>query len=259
LLISAIVVFVLAGQLKKSYKERAEQVTTHSLPSSPMGTFTVAVPEVAADSRFSVDDLKLRLRQADGDSLTLVQTVEGRGATRKEAFQAASEVQYGFRFEDDTLLALSPQFNLVDNAKYRMQNVKLTLNVPEGQKFRLAPDAAEMARDALQDIDLWNLEDEDHTFLFRRGRLQCLDCPSTNTDEDLVVEREDTAGDETNAVIKLSTKNDSIDGELIDLSINKQGFETVVRDKNTGKKMRIRIEGDSVIKKVENNLRKKSK
>jgi hypothetical protein len=246
-------VFVLGGQLKKVYNERAERTTTTSFgPASQAGIFTVAVPEVAADGRFRGEGFALTLSQARGDSFALVQTAEGRGATRAQALSAAAKVRYAFQFADDTLLALEPGFTLVEGAPFALQEVTLRLQVPEGKPFRLSEDAAFIARDALRVIEEYDgyTNFSDRQLVFTRGKLRCLDCPPPVVDEPEEDTNADEDSDNVKASVQISDSSGTISGDVVDVSISKTGIETVVVDKSTGKKMRIHIEGDSLMKRA---------
>ena len=248
-LIAFITFLLLIPQAQRQFsaKARQETATHYSMPAQ--GMFTVAVPEVAAEGRFSSGDVSLHLRQADGDSITLVQAIEGSGANRQKALSAASLVGYTTRFSDDTLLSLSNAFILPEGKQYSMQRVFLTLNVPEGKSFRLTEEAARMASNDISNID----EDEtmaDRTFVFRRGKLACLDCglhvERVDDSNSYDSEEEDTFSPHVQGDLDINGKSTHVDGNIEDVTINRHGIETIVRDKKTGSRMRVRIGGDSV-------------
>jgi len=264
--VSVLVAVAFSVQLKQAFKENASVSTTSYLRPGLVGTFTVAVPEVAAEERFPAEQIHLRFKQAYGDSLTLVQTIEGRGATRKKAFSAAAAIRYGFRVQDDTLLALDPAFTLAEGFKYQWQNINLALNVPEGKPFRLSEDARHMAEEYLNNAGDWGWGQGagDRTFVFRRGKLECLDCEDVSTseaDSEAEIDADPDNISKSARGLKDGSKDGgdaiTIDGELVDVSINKNGIETIVRDKETGARTRIRIRGDSITEKAQSRVRRR--
>lgn len=243
----------LLPQVRRAFKEKATLATTNYYAVPTKGAFTVAVPEVTADNRFPSDALELDIRQAYGDSITLVQTVEGRGTTRQQALQEASLVAYSTRFSDDTLLSLASSISLPSNRPYKLQKVKLVLRVPEGKVFRLSEDAAYLGRHQLYSaLDMYDHHDlADRSLVFRRGKLVCVDCPppSSDTDDndgdlkvDVVDENDSTGG----AHIKIDANGKEVNGDVEDISINRHGIQTTVRDKKTGERVHVHIGGDTV-------------
>lgn len=243
----------LLPQVKRAFKEKATLATTNYYAVPAQGTFTVAVPEVMADTRFPSDALDFDIRQAYGDSITLVQTIEGRGVTRQQALQEASLVAYSTRFSDDTLLSLSSSISLPSGRPYKLQKVKLTLRVPEGKAFRLSEDAAYLGRHQLySSLEGYDYADvADRSLVFRRGKLLCLDCPPPSSDDDEndgdlkvdVVEEGDTTG---GAHIKIDANGNEVNGDVEDITINRHGIQTTVRDKKTGERVHVHIGGDTV-------------
>ncbi len=239
-LVCLVATLVLLPKASRTFKEREVVTTQAHLPLKSASMLQIAVPEVTAENSFRSERLSLTFAEAKTDSLSVVQSVEGRGATRALALASASEVRYGFSLSNDSVLTLAPAFTWTANQPYRMQKLDLTVEVPQGRIFRLDERAAQLAMGTLAGVraDFNAVDFVGRQLVFARGRLTCLDCPAEEAEPD-------KTEDGFNARIDISTDSGRVQGDIEEVNISKNGIETWVKDPKTGKRTRVRIQADT--------------
>jgi phage shock protein PspC (stress-responsive transcriptional regulator) len=119
--------------------------------------------------------VQLDIQKAEGDKFELVKIVRARGTTEKQAYEAASKVNYNFE-QKDSLIKLSNYFPVTKNMKYRGQHVKLILKVPVGKSVYLK----QGSRNIIYDIkNVTNTYDGDmigRTWTMTEDGLECKTC-----------------------------------------------------------------------------------
>jgi hypothetical protein len=98
------------------------------------------------------------------------------GSSRSEATENAKMINYGMEARDSVLLFDSNiQFN--DGAKFRQQELEMTLYLPEGQKFIIGEEMDRLIGSYLYREGFSNRYLENHVWQFEDEELQCLTCP----------------------------------------------------------------------------------
>ena len=245
-IICAVATLVLLPKAARTFKEKEVVTTQARLPLKSSAMLQIAVPEVSAENSFRSDRLSLVLAEAQTDSLSVVQSVEGRGATRALALASAAEVRYGFSLSNDSVLALAPAFTWAAGRPYRMQKLDLKVLVPPGRVFRLDERAARLAMGSLAPLqDDYSADDfAGRKLVFAQGRLSCLDCPAKGAEPAEPAAPAEPA-DGFDARIDISTDSGRVKGKIDEVTINKNGIETWVKDPKTGKRTRVRIQADT--------------
>ncbi|CAN5510784.1 PspC domain-containing protein [soil metagenome] len=111
----------------------------------------------------------------ENDSVELVAIKSASGFDKKEAIYLAKNISYSIE-QTDSLIELSPEFDISQGDKWRNQNVRLVLKIPKGKVVFLSP----KLKNIINDIDnVTNTYDQD--MLNRRWRmtnkgLECIDC-----------------------------------------------------------------------------------
>ncbi|MCB0515498.1 MAG: DUF2807 domain-containing protein [Chitinophagales bacterium] len=128
------------------------------------------------NGRILSDDISFNIEKNENPRIELIQTIQARGKTRKSAKELAANVQYTFS-QQDTVLNLSPFFEINAADKWRNQSVDLTLKIPVGTAVFLSDASA----DILYNIDnVTNTYDHDmgnKIWLMTPNGLSCVSCP----------------------------------------------------------------------------------
>ena len=112
---------------------------------------------------------RLYLRGYAGETPRLEKRFTARGRSRQDAIEQAGLMRYQVSRRDSTLV-FDRGFMLDPTARFRVQELEVTLQLPYGQKFRVEPDLAPMVRSSASQIGRG-------TWVFTADGLTCLDCP----------------------------------------------------------------------------------
>lgn len=85
------------------------------------------------------DDVKIRIEKSLDGKYSVVQTFGANGKTFDKALMNAQSIKYDF-LQQDSLLKFSSRLNLKQAAKWRNQEVTITVKVPEGTTLLLSRD-----------------------------------------------------------------------------------------------------------------------
>ena len=140
-----------------------------------------------ADDKLIVRNVHLSIVKAEGTTFELVKEVNSRGENNGEANALATTVTTDARFEGNQL-TISPYYSLTKGQKWRVQEVKYILKVPEGKFVKFTTDDPwSMMRDIelADDTDFW--ENPNRLWKMNAAGLACTDCPK-EVDSDLSFE-----------------------------------------------------------------------
>jgi phage shock protein PspC (stress-responsive transcriptional regulator) len=127
----------------------------------------------------------LMLRGHEENVFELEKQFEARGRNRKAAIEHAQMVSYEVEVED-SIIRFPPAFSFNERAKFRDQEVELTLYIPFQQPFIIDRELGLILRNTLYQ-DGFSISDvRDNTFMFTEEGLRCITCKEReNMDEQI--------------------------------------------------------------------------
>lgn len=135
----------------------------------------------------------LNLAAADsGKVVEVLRLLGSKGPSEEVARRnALTTIDYTIRTSGDSSLVLDDHFSFMANAKYRDQELTITLRLPRDRTFRLS---RSFAYDLLDTDDFMNGErpenPEQHQYRLRGNKLECIGC----SDEELGKDEDDDSG-----------------------------------------------------------------
>ncbi|MDA0196505.1 MAG: DUF2807 domain-containing protein [Bacteroidetes bacterium] len=117
----------------------------------------------------------LTLRGHDDSVYTLVQNIEARGRSRQQAQENARMVSYNVVLQD-SVFSFDSNVSFEENAKFRFQEVSMTLYIPYGQVFHVDQDMEWILRNTINRYGYKNSDINDNRWQFTEDGLVCLTC-----------------------------------------------------------------------------------
>lgn len=131
----------------------------------------------------------LELIASENDSFYLQKLVSSQGRNKTNAQQNARMVVYTFR-QTDSIVNLKKHFEIPKKGgKFRSQEMKLRLAIPEGKTVRFAGNVDEWSAIVKDDNYYDYTPFANTTWTVENGKVKCLDCIETTRDEDNDLER----------------------------------------------------------------------
>jgi len=187
-----------------------EQITEHVIPVSTGETLTLSM---RSDSNYDYEvhrhgGLKLKYNEADQqviysndirlivrsskDSIgKLVIEKNAEGKSYLDAKNRAEAIDYGFTFENGTLM-LDGFFTTETENKYRDQEIQAILYLPEGTILIADETTYSFHRNDSRYDDILNNGDEGKQLLILKGKTECIDCPTSTKTTDMIERTEST-------------------------------------------------------------------
>lgn len=100
--------------------------------------------KINEDSAF-FGNVRFNIEKSENDSFLLQLNFVARGETRKDAIELARNINYGFA-QEDSLMKLDTYYSIT-NQKWRNQQVRITLKVPEGKSVYLGEEMEQIIYD----------------------------------------------------------------------------------------------------------------
>ncbi len=122
------------------------------------------------------DMVSLRIRSSNDTTIKLEQEFRASGPSRKEAVDNAKLIQYSPDVED-SVFTFNSKLDFGENAKYRKQEVELTLYFPIGQKFILDENIKYLIGSFLYREGFSNKQMPGNVWQFGEEGLICITCP----------------------------------------------------------------------------------
>ncbi|WP_375437827.1 GIN domain-containing protein [uncultured Hymenobacter sp.] len=141
----------------------------------------------------------VELAAADsGRTVEVIRRLSAKGSSEAEASNtAATTVAYTVRTRGDSTLIFDDHFSFQPNARYRDQDLELTIRLPRDRTFHLSQNFANWLND--DDFVGNNTPEnvEEHTFRMRGNKLECIDCTpeEMGADENTTEDNEDDDND----------------------------------------------------------------
>ncbi|HEX8424729.1 PspC domain-containing protein [Hymenobacter sp.] len=112
-----------------------------------------------------------------GRTVDVIRRLSAKGASETEASNtAATTVAYTIRTRGDSTLIFDDHFSFQPNARYRDQDLELTIRLPRDRTFHLSQDFANWLNDDNFVGNHTPENVEEHTFRMRGNKLDCIDC-----------------------------------------------------------------------------------
>jgi hypothetical protein len=97
----------------------------------------------------------LDIEKSGSDEFAILIKKAARGRSRENAKTVSEEIIYNYQLRDSTL-SFDPYFILDDNAKWRGQEVEITVKIPEGRAVYLSDDLVKIIHDIENTTNTWD-------------------------------------------------------------------------------------------------------
>jgi phage shock protein PspC (stress-responsive transcriptional regulator) len=122
------------------------------------------------------DLVSLRIRSHEDAEIKLEQEFTASGKTRQEATDNAKSILYGIEVSD-SVFRFDSNLKFAQDAKFRRQELKMTLFMPIGQKFMLGEEMKNLIGSFLYREGFSNRQITDNIWQFGDDGLICATCP----------------------------------------------------------------------------------
>ncbi|MGB3616659.1 MAG: DUF2807 domain-containing protein, partial [Catalinimonas sp.] len=172
--VSLVLVLIAVPPYVQQFRTEAsvELVDTYALDSAAVLTLDLR----ETGSEWFDNDTRLYIEGYAGDGLRLEKRFSSRGSSRQDAIEQAGLIDYQVEQRDSTLV-FGRTFELAPEAKFRDQELRLTLQVPYGQEFRMDRSLRAILRNSLTPAGYGSSQIDQGRWVFTEDGLRCLDCP----------------------------------------------------------------------------------
>ncbi|MEM9831153.1 MAG: PspC domain-containing protein [Bacteroidota bacterium] len=132
----------------------------------------------------------------EGDQYELEKKFQARGSSRKRALENAQLVTYDI-FIQDSVVSFPPVYTFKEGAKFRGQELDLTLRVPYNQPFQMERNLTEILRNTLYRYGYRRYDLPGNTFMFTEKGLICTTCPEEESEPATSIDTLDNFTNET--------------------------------------------------------------
>ncbi|UOR06285.1 DUF2807 domain-containing protein [Hymenobacter aerilatus] len=220
-------------RISRDFQMEGEVTQTERFP-------TLTAATVLLDNRTTHNDghkwVDLNLTEADsGQVLEVVKYLSARGVTEQEAIRTAStSIRYTARATDNATLILDDYFTFQPDARFRDQDLDVTLRLPQNKRYRLSKEFA----DRLDSENFSNNEKpespETRTYEIIGSQLHCIECTSSDfasddeqtTDEEGENDGVDVRINESEDGVHINTDTDENGNVKVNIDIPKAEFPT---------------------------------
>ncbi|MDF7812155.1 DUF2807 domain-containing protein [Hymenobacter sp. YC55] len=174
-LLSIIGVTVAAARQSREFQYEADVEQSQQYPALKARVLRLETRQVDREWDQWVD---VDLAAADsGRAVEVIRRLSAKGSSEAEASNtAATTVAYTVRTRSDSTLIFDDHFSFQPNARYRDQDLELTIRLPRDRTFHLSEGFANW----LDDEDFVGNHTpenvEEHSFRMRGNKLDCIDC-----------------------------------------------------------------------------------
>lgn len=152
--VCAVILAFTVPQTVREFSKNGNAETTQLV--APIGTPTFVMTNHNDENGFRPS---IELQGYSGTEIKVVTAASARGRSRKEAAAQAQLVQYK-PVVKDSLVQLSREFQLPENAKFRGQGLSVTVYIPYNKPFRLSDDAAHFITNRFDDKEFDNIQNK---------------------------------------------------------------------------------------------------
>ncbi len=181
---------ILATKYALNFKKKGRFEQTKNFPYTLSGQTLVLDANNNHDGDFDKirieDDVKVNVEGYEGTDLKLEQRFESSGRTRAEAESFAKAIIYNIAQKDSTL-TFDQNITLPEKARFRGQDLEMTLYVPYDKPFKLTKNFyySVYRRDwNKHDFDIDGDDVDKYTYVMKRDSgMVCRDCPKLSDEE----------------------------------------------------------------------------
>jgi len=130
-----------------------------------------------------LDLVSLKIRSYEDTVLKIEREYIASGASRKEAVENAKLIQYNVSVID-SVIGFDSNLRFDDDARFRKQNVEVTMYIPNGQKFILDENLRYLIGSFMYRKGYSNNELSGNVWQFKDDELMCVTCPVEDMDID---------------------------------------------------------------------------
>ncbi|MCP4974735.1 MAG: PspC domain-containing protein [Maribacter sp.] len=195
------------------------------------------------------DDVRLSLKKSKDSVVRIKIRKDANGRSFNEAKETAGNIDYSYAVEGNSIV-LDDFLSTSMNNKFRDQEVRITLFIPEGKTIQFDNESVRCIRMGTKnDSDMGRCEVPDYTWIMGEdGELKCQDCPESIEDED------DNDG-------HIIINEDGIDidikdnGDSFEMKINEDGVKIKADDSSDGEVLNIDLndEGEGLKMNIDEN------
>lgn len=156
--------------------------------------------------------VKLNVEPSLNDSVYLITNINSHGNSYEEAHRLASQIFYHYSV-NDSIITLPNYFVMNTSQKYRGQNVKVTLRIPQGKSVVFDKSLQWMLDDVQNVSNTWDGDMLGHEWKMTSGGLECINCP-----------------DEDNHKTEWHSRNHDISIDHGSITIDKHGRHIEIND-----------------------------
>jgi len=131
----------------------------------------------------SYEAVELQLRGHEDSVYKAVLDFEARGRDRSQAMENAQMVTYDFNVQD-SVFNFSRKLMFQKDAKFRGQNLDITLYIPYNQPFTMDESLADILRNTIYRSGYSVRQMEDNIWVFTQSGLRCQTCGEENNEDD---------------------------------------------------------------------------
>lgn len=122
------------------------------------------------------DFTDLDIKGYDGEDLRLVKEFRAVGSSRRDAVENAQMVEYSVDVAD-SILTFDSNFRFKDDAKFRFQELDMTLYIPYGQEFTISDNMRHILKYySISKHGYYYYQMEDNRWVFNPSGLECISC-----------------------------------------------------------------------------------
>jgi phage shock protein PspC (stress-responsive transcriptional regulator) len=176
-MLSLIGLSFLIPKIAYEFKSEADYEETQEL-SVAASVIHLDINEVGMDD---FDLAELALRGYDGDEIKLTKEFRSFGNSRKNAIENAKAIQYHVGIEDSTIY-FDSNITYEEDAKFRFQELDMTLYIPYGQEFTMSGEMRNILKYYSISNHGYSFYDlEDNTWVYNPSGLDCITCFDENS------------------------------------------------------------------------------
>jgi hypothetical protein len=144
-------------------------------------------------------NVELNIEKSEDGVARIKKVIYAKGNKRRTARENAQKAQYVYE-QNDSLLNFDIHYLIGENDKYRGQEIKLTLYLPEGTSVFLSEDMVDLIYDIDNINGYWDFDMVNHTWKMTKRGLKCTDCPGSEEEEEEIPEELESATEETEVI-----------------------------------------------------------
>ena len=195
---------ILATKYALNFKKKGRVELTKNYPFTLSGNTLVLSSNNNQDDNFDgmqiKEDVNVSLEGYEGTDLKLEQRFEASGRTKVEAEGNAKNILYNI-VQKDSILAFDQKILLPEKARFRGQDLEMTLYIPYEKPFKISQDFYHSVYRSDWNHRNFDIDGDDidkYTFVMKRDSgMICRDCPKLSQDEKEALNENDNNDDES--------------------------------------------------------------